>query len=57
MWIEDLNVGEKIKAKNYKTLRQDEMTKFAPKKPRYTSGQDTQREYGKPLVSNKGKKN
>ena len=56
MWIEDLKDDEKIKAKSYKTLPHDERTIHAPKKTRYTSGEGTKREYGKLLVSYRGKK-
>ena len=34
LWIEDLKDDEKIKAKNYMILQQDERTKYALKKPR-----------------------
>ena len=56
MWIETLEEDERLKARDYKKLPQDEREKYAPKKTRYTSGEGTKREYGKSLVSNKGKK-
>ena len=56
LWIETLKDDEKIKAKTYKRLENGEWEKYAPKKPRYTSGAGTKREYGRSLVSDKGKK-
>ena len=56
LWVETLKDDEKIKTKDYKRLQQGERAKYAPKKPRCTSGEGTKREYGKSLVSDKGKK-
>ena len=56
LWIETLEEDERLKARDYKNLPQDERVKYAPKKTKYTSGEGTKREYGKTLVSNKGKK-
>ena len=54
LWIETLKDNKKIKAKDYKRLEQGKWEKYAPKKPRYTFGAGTKREYGKSLVSDKG---
>ena len=56
LWIETLDEDEMLKARDYKKLPQDERAMYAPKKTRYTSGEGTKREYGKSLVSDKGKK-
>ena len=44
LWIETLKDGEKIKAKDYKTLPQDERSKYAPEKPRGTHWARAQKE-------------
>ena len=56
LWIENLKDDDKLKAKSYKTLPPGEREKYAPKKTRYTSGEGAKRQYGKSLVSDKGKR-